>query len=348
MLTTTPARRSAALAFGVVLALGVGGCDIHIDSHASPFASLSASDVARYRAAWCDEKTAAALAQVPTEAPDPDRVHAIVERMKSRARAWGPTWSFPSHPASAVPSPPPAPQAPTSAQQAVTTLATCAKQAAIDTEVADETMAPLLAAAAAARENETTELAAALGIDRPNGDDVEAATPLVLNRERTSYVAAPSAPTPTPADPQATKADLGQALAALDYARYRLEQAASHLDAGVKTQARQLADHVAVVEESLVASGIPDTRKPLYGRLDVGDAVAAVRECAADLARATQSLVKATDSRELRRQAVGLLTNTEQIAAGWGVPQALPGVDLSGSATVLPSATPEPSANAPS
>lgn len=339
-----------ALSVLLVTATALAGCQLRLDTHASPFERLSTDDVARFRASTCDTEVAAAFTApgaIPEGAQGP--LGEVAAAATERVTAFGKPWEFPTKGAPAPPAPK-TPPAPTDAAAALARLVTCGRLAMLDAAVVtDPHLATLLVAAAAARSHEAGVAAAALGQAVPDPEAVEASGPLVLDEETHRY-RAPSADalkaTPTPPTPDATPdADearaLGEALAELDYARFSLEQGAARLDGGVQSLAIALAGTATNEAEVLIENGAPDTRRLDYGRLDLSDPAARVREAAAAILGAQYHLAAASAREEVRTQAtLGAIAAWGALRA-WGAPaDGLPGLDVTAPAVVLPTTPP--------
>ncbi|MBD3689039.1 hypothetical protein H8R18_05735 [Nanchangia anserum] len=340
-------RLSALTVTALAVAAATTGCQLRIDSQASPFRELSSSDVARYQAAVCDQQVADVLAhpgEIPADAAAP--IADVAARATQRLQAFGQPWTFPSEAGSEVPAAPPTREAPATAQAAVTRLVTCASQAGTDaTVVEDRGLAKLLVSAAAARRQEALRLAQALGIAMPGAETITASSPLVLDEDTGKY-RAPSAQerqTMEPAEseaatPSASEAKaLGESVAELDSARYDLEQAASRLSSADKQQAIALADQLAYEIDVLVDEGAPDTRQLEYGRLDLSDPAARAHEAVSAALAAQYRLIEATDRPAIRERVVVATAAASQVARSWGVEDsALPGLTVTTPASVLP------------
>ena len=342
------------LAAGLVAATGLGlaGCQLHIDSHESPFAGLSASDVARYRAAACDQQVSSVFAN-PGQVSDDAKAALTKEAQAQQARltAFGQPWQFDKKQTQGadIPQAPEFPAAPKDAASALVRLATCTRMATLDAQtVPDRKLAQMLMAAAVARTTELSDAAGALGVGTPGPEATEASTPLILDEKTNKYRALTAAekksaePTSqTPKTPDATETkDLGEVVNELDYARYSLEQAVSRLPYKNRQQMLPITEVLTSEVQDLVDKGAADTRRATYGRLDLSDPQARVNEALTRALAAQYRVVAATDREELRTQAIDATRVLWVLMHGSGSESSLPGLTVTGQATVLPSPSP--------
>lgn len=331
-----------------VVALTTAGCDLRIDTHDSPFERLTVADTARYQAAVCEQQVSAALrAARPNDEEAANVLKEIDAGARRRLDAFGQPWSVPSVDRTEVPSAPPAPPAPKNPVEAMTRLATCARQAGVDAAAVGESeLAKLLVAAAAARSTDVRAGAKALGIAVPAAGEVSPSSPLVLdstthtyrppNAEETKrFTTEETKPPKTPDADEGTA--LGESVVEIDYARYRLEQAASRLPISAKKLAIATAEQLSYEVEVLIDSGAPDTRRPGYGRIDLSDPAQRALEATTDALAAQYRLVQASTRAPIRQRAVLAATTAWATARAWGQPaDALAGLRVTAPATVLP------------